>query len=70
MFVTTVTRCRCGRVSNPISLMRVQDAWIDRKGVAWFEFKCPQCKKDNKVKTIWIEKAKPHKHFIDSVTVN
>ena len=56
MAKATVKKCECGRVSNPIQLMIVTDAWLNKKNIAHFEFNCPQCKKRNVVKSIWNER--------------
>lgn len=51
----TVKRCECGRVSNPIFLNIVSDAWIDNKQIAHFTFDCPQCLKENEINMAWDE---------------
>lgn len=53
----TVKKCICGRVSNPVTLNIVNDAWV-KNFVAHFQFNCPQCRKKNVVKMIWNENLK------------
>jgi len=47
----TVRKCSCGRVSNPIQLDIVKDAWI-KGNETFYEFDCPQCRKTLVVSTI------------------
>lgn len=51
----TVKKCECGRVTNPIQVTIVTDAWI-KDSMAHFEYDCPQCCKRNEIKMIWNEK--------------
>ena len=39
-----VKKCECGRVTNPIQLSIVEDAWY-KDDMDYFQFKCPQCEK-------------------------
>ena len=50
----TVKKCQCGRVTNPVTINAVVDAWVKDK-VAYFDFNCPQCGKKNNVKMLWDE---------------
>ncbi len=50
-----VKKCECGRVSNPITLNLVKDAWLNSKNIAHWEFDCPQCKKTHVATSIWDE---------------
>ena len=49
----SATKCECGRVSNPLHLMIVSNAWVDKKQIAYFEFPCPQCTAKNVVRVDW-----------------
>ena len=51
----TTIRCSCKRVSNPITLSIVNDAWI-KSSYGYFQFNCPQCNKTHIIKTLWDEK--------------
>lgn len=46
-------RCECGRVTNPLHIMIVSDAWVDNNKIAHFEFPCPQCTVKVVVKVDW-----------------
>jgi len=51
----TVKKCACGRVSDPVHLSIVKDAWV-KNGFAFFQYDCPQCKRDNTIKIVWDER--------------
>lgn len=53
----TVKKCECGRVTNPVTINAVNDAWV-KNSVAHFQFNCPQCRKKNVVRMIWDETIK------------
>ena len=50
-----VKKCDCGQVSDPFRLAIVKDAWVDRKGIAHFEWDCPRCKKTHTSKINWTD---------------
>lgn len=52
-----VKKCECGRVTNPISLNIVEDAW-QKDGYNFFQYKCPQCLKEHTLKSSCSEKVK------------
>ena len=49
-----VIKCACGRLTNPVTISIVKDAWV-KNCFAYFSFLCPQCKKSNTIKSEWNE---------------
>ena len=51
----TVKKCECGRVTNPIQLSIVENAWV-KNGIEYYQFKCPQCRKNHIIRMTINEK--------------
>jgi acetone carboxylase gamma subunit len=48
-----VKKCSCGYEIMPFMSNMITDAWVDKKFIAHFEFRCPDCNKKNEYVILW-----------------
>jgi len=48
-----IKKCVCNYEIMPFASHLIDDAWVDKKNIAYFTFFCPNCNKKNIFKLSW-----------------